>query len=152
MIYLAVKGCRLELEFSAGKRFAKVLERAKSRKTTTSKFQESVENAVRHIVTGHNEKIQSEAFIESIGSHCDLYIEIEGGKRIIIEADGRYHYLPDSKTLNFETLLKTKILERCGYVVIRIPYFVWDELKTKEEEQTFLLKDPQLKLLSTVKK
>jgi very-short-patch-repair endonuclease len=139
MVYLTIKALRLELQFSAGTKFAKVLEASRGLKPTTSKFQDSVISSLKRLNLQDITKIETELFIECISSPCDIYFELNG-KKIIVEADGPTHYLADGMTLNPPTLLKSRILVKQGYIVIRVPYFDWDHLKNDESRQDYLKK------------
>jgi very-short-patch-repair endonuclease len=139
MVYLTIKALRLELQFSAGTKFAKVLEASRGLKPTTSKFQDSVISSLKRLNLHDITKIETELFIECISSPCDIYFELNG-KKIIVEADGPTHYLADGMTLNPPTLLKSRILVKQGYIVIRVPYFDWDHLKNDESRQDYLKK------------
>ena len=53
----------------------------------------------------------------------------------VIEVQGPFHYLEDSKELTGKTVFKNRLLRKIGFKVVEIPYFLWgvmDESKKME--------------------
>lgn len=54
-----------------------------------------------------------------------------------VEFDGPTHYLKSGRP-NGATTFKTRLLEVRGWRVIHIPYFEWDELRTRNDKKAYL--------------
>ncbi|WP_371254187.1 RAP domain-containing protein [Orientia tsutsugamushi] len=93
----------------------------------TSNLQLNVLKVVKKVLAQHT--VKSEYYIKQITSSVDIFIK---EKNTVIQVDGPYHF-DDNNALNFSTRLNTELLKSYGYIVHRIPYWVWDKLTDKEE-------------------
>ncbi|SPR12758.1 RAP domain-containing protein [Orientia tsutsugamushi] len=93
----------------------------------TSNFQLNVLKVVKKVLAQHT--VKSEYYIKQITSSVDIFIK---EKNTVIQVDGPSHF-DDNNAPNFSTRLNTELLKSYGYIVHRIPYWVWDKLTDKEE-------------------
>ncbi|WP_230595040.1 RAP domain-containing protein [Orientia tsutsugamushi] len=93
----------------------------------TSNLHLNVLEVVKKVLAQHT--VKSEHYIKQITSSVDIFIK---EKNTVIQVDGPYHF-DDNNALNFSTRLNTELLKSYGYIVHRIPYWVWDKLTDKEE-------------------
>ncbi len=102
-------------------------------------LQQQVTDSLKQLCDGDC-TLYEEYFMPDVASHVDIYF---WERKIVIQVDG-----PDHFYLNLETgeyLLSPRhecqdsLLFGAGYTVIRVPFFVWDRLLTKEQKQSYLL-------------
>ncbi|KJV50998.1 RAP domain protein [Orientia tsutsugamushi str. Kato PP] len=93
----------------------------------TSNLHLNVLKVVKKVLAQHT--VKSEHYIKQITSSVDIFIK---EKNTVIQVDGPCHF-DDNNALNFSTRLNTELLKSYGYIVHRIPYWVWDKLTDKEE-------------------
>jgi hypothetical protein len=61
------------------------------------------------------------------------------GVKVAIEVDGPYHYVQLDNTLSGPTLCRNRALAAQGYALICIAYWEWRTLRSKGEQQQYLL-------------
>ena len=65
-------------------------------------------------------------------------------KKHAVEVDGPSHYLRDNATSsgvlveNGATRLKTRLLQRLGWTVTRVPFYEWDQQRSERDRQRYL--------------
>ena len=92
-------------------------------KPTISVLQKDIFN---HISANKNiiyQTIEEESWIKEIAAPVDILITTMTGKKIIVQVDGPSHFIGNDHQYNSSTKFNTKILEKLGYMVIRIAYF-----------------------------
>eukprot|EP00899_Mesostigma_viride_P016486 jgi/Mesvir1/24839/Mv22077-RA.1 len=70
--------------------------------------------------------------------HGLSYVDILVGGKVAVEVDGPSHFYQDSGAITAVTLFKRRLLEKGGFRVVDIPYFDWDRLKGRLEQENYL--------------
>ena len=99
-----------------------------SSETVNSKFQQEVYRTIRTI-SGTQEHYNCQEY----GIEKDVVITGFGGKaaekHLVVEVNGVFHYPRNSEECLGKDVMKTKALERCGYLSIMLPYYNWTLLE-----------------------
>lgn len=98
----------------------------------TSNLQLNVLKVVKKVLAQHT--VKSEYHIKQITSSVDIFIK---EKNTVIQVDGPSHF-DDNNAPNFSTRLNTELLKSYGYIVHRIPYWVWNKLKTNIAKEEYI--------------
>ncbi|WP_231966042.1 RAP domain-containing protein [Orientia tsutsugamushi] len=98
----------------------------------TSNLHLNVLKVVKKVLAQHT--VKSEHYIKQITSSVDIFIK---EKNTVIQVDGPCHF-DDNNALNFSTRLNTELLKSYGYIVHRIPYWVWDKLRTNTDKEEYI--------------
>ncbi|WP_371220007.1 RAP domain-containing protein [Orientia tsutsugamushi] len=98
----------------------------------TSNLQLNVLKVVKKVLAQHT--VKSEYHIKQITSSVDIFIK---EKNTVIQVDGPCHF-DDNNAPNFSTRLNTELLKSYGYIVHRIPYWVWNKLKTNTAKEEYI--------------
>ncbi|WP_371253486.1 RAP domain-containing protein [Orientia tsutsugamushi] len=98
----------------------------------TSNLQLNVLKVVKKVLAQHT--VKSEYHIKQITSSVDIFIK---EKNTVIQVDGPSHF-DDNDAPNFSTRLNTELLKSYGYIVHRIPYWVWNKLKTNIAKEEYI--------------
>ncbi|WP_231967712.1 RAP domain-containing protein [Orientia tsutsugamushi] len=98
----------------------------------TSNLQLNVLKVVKKVLAQHT--VKSEYYIKQITSSVDIFIK---EKNTVIQVDGPSHF-DDNNAPNFSTRLNTELLKSYGYLVHRIPYWVWNKLKTNIAKEEYI--------------
>ncbi|WP_231966125.1 RAP domain-containing protein [Orientia tsutsugamushi] len=98
----------------------------------TSNLQLNVLKVVKKVLAQHT--VKSEYYIKQITSSVDIFIK---EKNTVIQVDGPSHF-DDNNAPNFSTRLNTELLKSYGYIVHRIPYWVWNKLKTNIAKEEYI--------------
>ncbi|SPR14832.1 RNA-binding protein [Orientia tsutsugamushi] len=98
----------------------------------TSDLQLNVLKVVKKVLVQH--PVKSEHYIKQITSSVDIFIK---EKNTVIQVDGPRHF-DDNNAPNISTRLNTKLLKSYGYIVHRIPYWVWDKLRTNTDKEKYI--------------
>eukprot|EP00899_Mesostigma_viride_P016492 jgi/Mesvir1/24844/Mv22081-RA.2 len=70
--------------------------------------------------------------------HGLSYVDILVDGKVAVEVDGPSHFYQDSGAITAVTLFKRRLLEKGGFRVVAIPYFDWDRLKGRLEQENYL--------------
>ncbi|WP_231108517.1 RAP domain-containing protein [Orientia tsutsugamushi] len=98
----------------------------------TSDLQLNVLKVVKKVLVQHH--VKSEHYIKQITCSVDIFIK---EKNTVIQVDGPCHF-DDNNAPNISTKLNTKLLQSYGYIVYRIPYWVWNELRTNTGKEKYI--------------
>ncbi|KJV70158.1 RAP domain protein, partial [Orientia tsutsugamushi str. TA763] len=98
----------------------------------TSDLQLNVLKVVKKVLVQHH--VKSEHYIKQITCSVDIFIK---EKNTVIQVDGPCHF-DDNNAPNISTKLNTKLLQSYGYIVYRIPYWVWNELRTNTDKEKYI--------------
>lgn len=71
------------------------------------------------------------------GLICDICIP---DSQIIIEINGKTHYICETNELLGKSLLKNRLLTAMGWKVVTIPCLEWNKLNTRNERDSYLLR------------
>jgi len=93
-----------------------------------SEFEQDVITAL------HNRGVATRPQFPSCGFFIDIVAEL-GDVRIAIECDGEKWHLDEHGHLRSEDLARQEILERAGWLVVRIPYRSWREDSATQIQQ-----------------
>lgn len=104
-----------------------MIKRHKGDKPSGSILQKDIFNQINDNKNIICKIIEEEKWIKEIAAPVDILITTGAGKKIIIQVDGPSHFLSDSYEYNGSTKFNTNILEKLGYMVIRIAYFEIDK-------------------------
>jgi len=58
-------------------------------------------------------------------------------EKVVVEADGPFHYFRDSQTLHGNTQFRNRLLQQMGWKVHGIPYFQFMPL-SQEQRQSYI--------------
>lgn len=111
---------------------AKALKQCAAVATTPSHFQEEVAAVVRRLLPA-NLAMQEEFFFE--GYFLDIAIP---EKQIAIEVDGPRHFYPGTKEWIAKDKVKDWILTGLGWSVVRIPYWEWNAVCSREDRDRLI--------------
>ncbi|KJV74218.1 RAP domain protein [Orientia tsutsugamushi str. TA763] len=98
----------------------------------TSNLQLNVLKVVKKVLAQH--LVKSEHYIKQITSSVDIFIK---DKNTVIQVDGPCHF-DDNNAPNISTRLNTELLKSYGYIVHRIPYWVWNKLRTNTDKEKYI--------------
>ncbi|WP_445668719.1 RAP domain-containing protein [Orientia tsutsugamushi] len=106
----------------------------KSKLTTchTSNLQLNVLKVVKKVLAQHT--VKSEHYIKQITSSVDIFIKEQN---TVIQVDGPSHF-DDNNAPNISTRINTELLKSYGYIVYRIPYWVWGKLRTNTDKEKYI--------------
>ncbi|GFR41510.1 hypothetical protein Agub_g2204, partial [Astrephomene gubernaculifera] len=81
--------------------------------------------------------------VEALCCRVDVVVELAGGRRVVVEVDGPWHFLanhPHTRTKDGSTQLRDRQLERVFGAgnVVGVPYWKWDELKAGKEQEQYM--------------
>ena len=96
---------------------------------TPSRQQTEVSKALTRLGWNHKHEFRT-----TEGLSLDM---AQPSTKTAVEFDGPTHYLKSGRP-NGATTFKTRLLETLGWRVIRIPYFEWDELRTRNDKKAYL--------------
>ena len=105
-----------------------------------SYLQQSVFDAVLQLPPNTwQQQPQSEQPTADKACLIDVAAVTTSGVKVAIEVEGPQHYVQPDNTLTGPTLFRNRALAARGYAVISIPYWEWDELHSKAQQQQYLL-------------
>ncbi|KJV55018.1 RAP domain protein [Orientia chuto str. Dubai] len=97
-----------------------------------SNLQLNVLKVVQKVLASYT--VKSEYYIKYATSNVDIFIK---DRNTIIQVDGPSHY-KDNNIPNISTKINTKLLQSHGYIVHRIPYWIWDTLITTAAQEDYI--------------
>ncbi|KXZ52956.1 hypothetical protein GPECTOR_8g33 [Gonium pectorale] len=112
--------------------------------TAGSEFQQQVLKALAALQQAGGEQpsgqrpaiasVQGEQWLPQLGRSVDAVVELEGGRRLVVEVDGPSHFLANGehrRTKDGSTQLRDRQLERVfgRGNVLSVPYWEWDALR-----------------------
>ncbi|KJV79759.1 RAP domain protein [Orientia tsutsugamushi str. UT76] len=97
-----------------------------------SNLQLNVLKVVKKVLAQYN--VKSEHYIKQITSSVDIFIK---EKNTVLQVDGPCHF-DNNNVPNISTKLNTELLKSYGYIVHRIPYWVWDKLRTNTDKEKYI--------------
>jgi hypothetical protein len=102
-----------------------------------SNLQQSVHSVLKGM--GVNPTME---FITSDGLHAiDIVLKTKEGVRIAIEVDGPTHFaVNDIYHVKGEGIARRRSLMRLGWVVVNVPFYVWQRLRTPQAQREWLSK------------
>jgi very-short-patch-repair endonuclease len=74
------------------------------------------------------------AYIPEIGSKVTYY---DAKSKMVLQVDGPSHFLSDG-SYDGSSAFQSRLLEACGYRVVRISYSVWNHLATKRKKAEYV--------------
>ncbi|KJV69903.1 RAP domain protein, partial [Orientia tsutsugamushi str. TA763] len=98
----------------------------------TSNLQLNVLKVVKKVLAPHT--VKSEHYIKQITSSVDIFIK---DQNTVIQVDGPCHF-DNNNVPNILTRLNTQLLKSYGYIVHRIPYWIWDKLRINTDKEKYI--------------
>ncbi|WP_342637988.1 RAP domain-containing protein [Orientia tsutsugamushi] len=98
----------------------------------TSNLQLNVLKVVKKVLAAHT--VKSEHYIKQITSSVDIFIK---DQNTVIQVDGPCHF-DNNNVPNILTRLNTQLLKSYGYIVHRIPYWIWDKLRINTDKEKYI--------------
>ena len=129
LLYLQVEAPRSRLLCVLAKRRAELRAAYVRDDATPSRGQKDVSNALDAIKWSHRYE-----WCTPEGLSLDM---AQPSTKTAVEFDGPTHYLKSGRP-NGATAFKTRLLEALGWRVIHIPYYEWDELRTRNDKKAYL--------------
>ena len=129
LLYLQVEAPRSRLLRVLAKRRAALRAAYVRDDATPSRGQKDVSNALDTIKWSHRYE-----WCTPEGLSLDM---AQPSTKTAVEFDGPTHYLKSGRP-NGATAFKTRLLEALGWRVIHIPYYEWDELRTRNDKKAYL--------------
>ena len=129
LLYLQVEAPRSRLLRVLAKRRAALRAAYVRDDATPSRGQKDVSNALDTIKWSHRYE-----WCTPEGLSLDM---AQPSTKTAVEFDGPTHYLKSGRP-NGATTFKTRLLEALGWRVIHIPYYEWDELRTRNDKKAYL--------------
>ena len=143
-IYLFMKRFSLEDAFKdeiLSGRFSSMKEDEETISPRGSSFQNDVLKSLQGFLKGKGlgEEVESEVWFDSLASRVDGYIR---SLKIVVEADGPFHFFPGTQTYKPNDALREAILLTDPEVkgLVRVPYFEWNDKKDKEKNDFWQIK------------
>ncbi|KJV76587.1 RAP domain-containing protein [Orientia tsutsugamushi] len=99
---------------------------------STSNLQLNVLEVVKKVLAPHT--VKGEHYIKQITSSVDIFIK---NQNIVIQVDGPCHF-DNNNVPNISTRINTELLKSYGYIVHRIPYWIWDKLRTNTDQEKYI--------------
>ena len=93
-------------------------------KPLISTFQSIISEHLNLMKISHKQEIKIGPYL------VDFLIE----PKTIIEVDGESHFIPETQTMTWLSLIKIRQLKKLGYNVINFPYFEWQDLQYSEQK------------------
>ena len=129
LLYLQVEAPRSRLLRVLAKRRAELRAAYVRDDGTPSRQQTEVSKALTRLGWDHKHEYRTTELLS-----LDM---AQPSTKTAVEFDGPTHYLKSGRP-NGATTFKTRLLEMRGWRVIHIPYFEWDELRTRNDKKAYL--------------
>ncbi|KAL6777066.1 hypothetical protein ACKKBF_B20085 [Auxenochlorella protothecoides x Auxenochlorella symbiontica] len=102
--------------------------------TTLSRFHLVVSTLLQQLGIEH----QLEHCVIKPGVHVDIAILRPSGERLAVEVDGPHHYPFNSFAPLGHTWVRRRVLRACGWKVLSVPFWAWEQRHTWEERARYL--------------